>query len=358
MCVRPPLSLGRFFAVLTFSCCSFQVLTEIYQSTYGDSCWENVDGWEENNKDMMQWYGLLLDRGGNIVKLRLRDNGLEGFLPPSVADLKSLMILDLSKNYIEGRVPDLSPLKEVSTYTTTTPPPPAHTPPTTSCASSASTATGSPASARPSSGTCPCLRSCASTRTNSTAPSRRTTPTFRCVAVSVVAASLLLSSPHPSCPQNIRHLDLGRNNLSGTIPGELGDLVSLCTLNLNDNFFSGPVPTTFTRLTNLGEESAMRGRVAAPLTDHLSLSLPPRAAARRISQALRAVVDSSVPDRDRRLRVRRGGVPLQPRRVSHRGAQGEGQARLAGHVQGWFRLGLELGLGRGRGRGRVCGVVI
>lgn len=81
---------------------------------------------------------------------------------------------------------------------------------------------------------------------------------------------------------NIRHLDLGRNNLSGTIPGELGDLVSLCTLNLNDNFFSGPVPTTFTRLTNLGEESAMRRRVAAPLTDHLSLSLPPRAAARRI----------------------------------------------------------------------------
>ena len=219
-------------------------MTEIYQSTYGDSCWENVDGWEENNKDMMQWYGLLLDRGGNIVKLRLRDNGLEGFLPPSVADLKSLMILDLSKNYIEGRVPDLSPLKELRKL----------------CLNR-----------NRFSGECP--------------PELGDLSMLEKLCLNSNKFDGTIPEDYADL-SNIRHLDLGRNNLSGTIPGELGDLVSLCTLNLNDNFFSGPVPTTFTRLTNLGEECDAPPRRRAPDRPPLSLSFRPRAAARRVQQAL------------------------------------------------------------------------
>ncbi|GAK59692.1 hypothetical protein U27_06677 [Candidatus Vecturithrix granuli] len=50
---------------------------------------------------------------------------------------------------------------------------------------------------------------------------------------------------------NLRTLNLGANNLHGTIPVELGDLINLHHLTLSNNHFSGPIPTELGNLTQL-----------------------------------------------------------------------------------------------------------
>ncbi|PNX76289.1 receptor-like protein kinase, partial [Trifolium pratense] len=46
-------------------------------------------------------------------------------------------------------------------------------------------------------------------------------------------------------------LDLSCNNLTGTIPPQLGDLQQIRSLNLSHNYLSGPIPTTFSNLIQI-----------------------------------------------------------------------------------------------------------
>lgn len=50
---------------------------------------------------------------------------------------------------------------------------------------------------------------------------------------------------------NITSISLPTNNLTGTLPTELGNLTSLTTLNLSGNSISGPIPPQIGRLTSL-----------------------------------------------------------------------------------------------------------
>lgn len=54
-------------------------------------------------------------------------------------------------------------------------------------------------------------------------------------------------------------LDLGANNLSGTLPTELGMLVELTELDLRENQFMGGLPSEIGLLTNLGRYSDQMG---------------------------------------------------------------------------------------------------
>ncbi len=49
----------------------------------------------------------------------------------------------------------------------------------------------------------------------------------------------------------LTHLNLSRNQLSGSIPVTIGNLTNLVSLNLNNNQFSGQIPTTIGNLTTL-----------------------------------------------------------------------------------------------------------
>jgi|GEM_PF-1846706 len=51
---------------------------------------------------------------------------------------------------------------------------------------------------------------------------------------------------------HVRSLNLCNNNLTGPIPGELGNLANLSTLSLYDNHLSGSIPPQIGNLTNLG----------------------------------------------------------------------------------------------------------
>ena len=73
----------------------------------------------------------------------------------------------------------------------------------------------------------------------------------------VLGLSLGLNNLSGSLPaelgdlSNLVTLALGRNNLSGQLPSTLGDLSALQTLSLSDNDFSGAIPPTLGRLSNL-----------------------------------------------------------------------------------------------------------
>jgi len=53
--------------------------------------------------------------------------------------------------------------------------------------------------------------------------------------------------------QTVTGIDLVGNNLTGTLPAELGELTSLTTLNLSDNLLTGPIPESVGNLAALRE---------------------------------------------------------------------------------------------------------
>ena len=65
-------------------------------------------------------------------------------------------------------------------------------------------------------------------------------------------------------------INLSNNNLTGSIPSEIGDLVNLTSLTLNGNNLDGSIPASFANLTNLTQfdisNNAMTGCYATNLT--------------------------------------------------------------------------------------------
>ena len=79
-------------------------LVEFYDSTGGDD-WTENDGWDSDS-EVGDWYGVTVDADDSLVRrLDLPDNGLEGLLPPVVANLRELETLDLADNGLEEGVP-------------------------------------------------------------------------------------------------------------------------------------------------------------------------------------------------------------------------------------------------------------
>jgi len=50
---------------------------------------------------------------------------------------------------------------------------------------------------------------------------------------------------------NLRFINIGSNNLDGTLPEALGNLPHLTTVSLGGNDFSGDIPASFGKLSNL-----------------------------------------------------------------------------------------------------------
>ena len=68
---------------------------------------------------------------------------------------------------------------------------------------------------------------------------------------------------------HLRVLDLGMNQLSGLIPPELGALTSLTFLDLSHNSFTGPIPPELGRLTNLRTLRLGRNVLTGPIPTQL-----------------------------------------------------------------------------------------
>lgn len=80
-------------------------LTALYRSTAGAG-WHDRSGWLGRPGTECQWHGVVCDAGKSaVVELRLSSNGLAGTIPPELAGLTRLRVLDLRSNALEGAIP-------------------------------------------------------------------------------------------------------------------------------------------------------------------------------------------------------------------------------------------------------------
>ena len=101
-------------------------LVALYDSTRGYQ-WRNNDNWSNatdttpDAQSLDSWYGVTVDmQAGRVSELRLKDNGLNGKLPPQIGKLTHLTYLSLRDNYLDGEIPseigNLTQLKYLSLW--------------------------------------------------------------------------------------------------------------------------------------------------------------------------------------------------------------------------------------------------
>jgi len=79
----------------------------LYKATSGEN-WSRI--WDLN-KPITSWGGVITDNYGRVTELHLRNNKLQGKLPK--LDFSELKVLDLSKNNLEGDLPELTTLPDL-----------------------------------------------------------------------------------------------------------------------------------------------------------------------------------------------------------------------------------------------------
>jgi len=78
-------------------------LVALYDSTDGGN-WKRNDNWL-SDKPIGEWFGVVTDTAGRVIRLRLGDNALNGPLPAELGDLSELRYLELSDNSLTDSIP-------------------------------------------------------------------------------------------------------------------------------------------------------------------------------------------------------------------------------------------------------------
>jgi Leucine-rich repeat (LRR) protein len=91
------------------------ILEALYNSTNGAQ-WTTGTNWMTNNP-INTWYGVRVS-GGKVLSIDLKNNNLNGTIPPSLTNLKTLHSLNLSNNNLTGELPstlaDLTALQQLN----------------------------------------------------------------------------------------------------------------------------------------------------------------------------------------------------------------------------------------------------
>jgi len=222
-------------------------LAVLYFATGGDTGnWITTSLWLTGSNECL-WYttsesSVLCSSGADgsdnlYLELNLSQNGLVGSLPPEIAMLTSLRTIRLSQNELTGAIPSsLADLKQLAYLDLST-----------------NRMTQDPATSS----------STPSSKTNIFAASKNGDDGGDLFGrlgelQSLTHLSLfqnLFSTTIPSSlgllARNLRILDLGSNNLYGTIPSEVGLLTNLVGLSIFDNALSGSLPESLSDLTKL-----------------------------------------------------------------------------------------------------------
>ena len=207
-------------------------LVALYQATGGPS-WRNNEGWL-TDAPVGEWYGVATDGSGRVTRLDLGgsrdvDNGLSGPIPPELASLANLTLLDLSYNALSGPIPpelgNLANLEQLSL------------------------------NANGLSGSIP--------------PELAGLANLTLLYLSENA----LSGPIPPELGNLANLEqliLGRSPLSGSIPAELGNLAKLELLSIAWTDLAGPIPPELGNLLRLNSLDIVRNRHTGSIPPELS----------------------------------------------------------------------------------------
>ena len=192
-------------------------LAALYEATEGAN-WTRGDNWL-SDEPIGTWYGVTTDPRGQVVGLRLPNNGLAGQIP-ALGALPGLAVLNLGENRLTGPIPDLSALIRLTSLQL---------------------------HSNQLSGSIPDLRALTKLEALNLSSNRLsgTIPDLSALTAlhSLSLGSNELSGPIPNLRAltNLTLLNLESNRLSGTIP-DLGEVTGLALLNLGSNELSGPIP--------------------------------------------------------------------------------------------------------------------
>lgn len=78
-------------------------LVALYNATDGDS-WTNRANWL-SSAPLVEWYGVTADVEGNVTRLQLGNNNLNGVIPAELGKLHNLTGLHLESNELAGEIP-------------------------------------------------------------------------------------------------------------------------------------------------------------------------------------------------------------------------------------------------------------
>ncbi|SHF66867.1 Por secretion system C-terminal sorting domain-containing protein [Mariniphaga anaerophila] len=182
------------------------VLVRFFNQT-GGANWTNNTNWLAG--PVNTWYGIEIE-SDFVTEIRLKNNNLEGTIPPELGQLTSLKHLDLDTNKLQGAIPvELGQLTELEFLYLN---------------------------------------------------GNKLTGTIPAELLQLVNLELLylsdnqLSGDIPEGFEQIaglRWLDLSHNQFSGSIPVEFGQFASLLFLDLGQNQFTDTIPASFGQLANL-----------------------------------------------------------------------------------------------------------
>ena len=212
-----------------------EALIAFYKATDGPN-WTRDDNWM-TNAPISEWYGVGVNRAGDVASLFLGYNGVRGTIPPVIGELPGLRVLNLNGNWgLTGPLPaelfELSGLRELHLYRV---------------------GLGGPL-----------------------APEIGKLTELRELMLRYSA----LAGPIPAelgQLVGLQYLHMGQNDLSGPIPKELGNLVDLEYLALWDNNLTGGIPAELGNLTKLetlgAEQNQLTGDIPATFGNLTSLEV-------------------------------------------------------------------------------------
>ena len=183
-------------------------LIDFYEAT-GGLDWKRNDNWL-TDKALDDWYGVTSDRDGEVTRIDVSSNDLEGKIPSEITHLTKLDSFTLRYNRLSGNVPpELGSLTELATLVLSD-----------------------------------------NSLSGSIPPELGNLTKLNDLNLS----SNRLSGSIPPELGNLTKLDvlyLSFNDLSGSIPPELGNLTKLTVLNLSSNRLSGNIPPELGNLAKL-----------------------------------------------------------------------------------------------------------
>lgn len=208
-----------------------EVLTALYHATNGDE-WTNNENWLSDGP-LHTWFGVRTIRG-EVLRLELRRNNLQGPLPVELCHLGSLAVLDLLLNDLTGNLPpEFGLLSNLSWLTL-----------------SGEALTGD---IPPEIGQLTELNTLILYRTGLTGSIPPELGQLTKLTWLEITSNGLSGDIPPELGRltNLTHLSIDRSELTGTIPREIGQLVNLEYLSLAQNKLTGSIPPEIGQLARL-----------------------------------------------------------------------------------------------------------